>query len=266
MKPVLWHIEISNYNEKARWALDYKGVEHESRAPMPGGHMLVALWLTRGRQKTFPILQLDGETIGDSTAIIGALERRWPDPPLYPEDPDARRRALDLEEFFDEELGAHVRLLVFHEVTRDPVAVETLAAQMLPDAVRGTAAGRAVATRVFSLFTGLRYGVKSEPAADLARAKILAALDRIESELDGRPYLVGESFTVADLAAASLMYPIVLPPEGPIVGSPPEAFERFRAPLKQRPGYLWVEEMFRQHRQPLGADNEAPLGASPVGP
>ena len=34
--PVLWHIEISHYNEKARWALDYKGVEHERRAPTPG--------------------------------------------------------------------------------------------------------------------------------------------------------------------------------------------------------------------------------------
>ena len=26
-RPILWHIEISHYNEKARWALDLKGVE-----------------------------------------------------------------------------------------------------------------------------------------------------------------------------------------------------------------------------------------------
>ena len=38
-KPVLWHIEISHYNEKARWALDQKGIEHERRAPTPGAHM-----------------------------------------------------------------------------------------------------------------------------------------------------------------------------------------------------------------------------------
>ena len=36
-KPILWHIEISHYNEKARWALDHKGVEHERRAPHAGG-------------------------------------------------------------------------------------------------------------------------------------------------------------------------------------------------------------------------------------
>jgi hypothetical protein len=23
--PVLWHLDISHYNEKVRWALDYKG-------------------------------------------------------------------------------------------------------------------------------------------------------------------------------------------------------------------------------------------------
>ena len=34
-KPVLWHIGISHYSEKARWALDYKRVEHE-RGRRPG--------------------------------------------------------------------------------------------------------------------------------------------------------------------------------------------------------------------------------------
>ena len=28
--PVLWQLEISHYNEKARWALDYKGVAHDA--------------------------------------------------------------------------------------------------------------------------------------------------------------------------------------------------------------------------------------------
>ena len=102
--PVLWHIEVSHYNEKARWALDYKGVPHRRRAPMPGVlHPAVALAKTR--KPTFPILDIDGETIGDSTRIIEALERRYPEPPLYPADPDERRRALELEDFFDEHAG-----------------------------------------------------------------------------------------------------------------------------------------------------------------
>src|SRR6266511_1885443 len=76
-RPVLWHIAISHYSEKARWALDYKGIEHERRAPTPGAHMLAALWLTRGRSKTFPVLQLEGQTIGE---LLG--DRRRPGGPL----------------------------------------------------------------------------------------------------------------------------------------------------------------------------------------
>src|SRR5437762_11893007 len=103
MSAVLWHLKVSNYNEKARWALDFKRVPHVRRAVMPGAHRAVAAKLTGGT--TFPVLVLDGEAIGDSTRIIEALERRHPDRPLYPDDPEARRQALELEDFFDEELG-----------------------------------------------------------------------------------------------------------------------------------------------------------------
>jgi glutathione S-transferase len=105
--------------------------------------------------------------------------------------------------------------------------------------------------RFFSTFTGLRYGVKSDRRAELAKVKIVAAFDRLESELGSGDYLVGGEFTVADLTAASLLYPLVRPPEGPEAPPPPEGFERFRAPLKDRPGYEWVAEMFRRHRRPV---------------
>src|ERR687885_2208796 len=111
---VLWHLPISHYSEKVRWALRFKGIEHRRNVGLPGAHIGVALWLTRGRQATFPVLELDGRRIGDSTAIIAALEERFPDPPLYPADPVDRRRALELEDFFDEELGPNIRRAAFH--------------------------------------------------------------------------------------------------------------------------------------------------------
>jgi glutathione S-transferase len=105
--PVLWHLKASHYNEKARWALDHKCVPHIRRAVTPPRHRAIAPRLNAGR--TFPVLVLDGVAIGDSTRIIEALERRYPEPPLYPADPDDRRRALELEAFFDKELGPDVR-------------------------------------------------------------------------------------------------------------------------------------------------------------
>ena len=93
--PLLWQLTISPYSEKVRWALADKGVAHERRAPAPGLHMAVALWLTGGRTATLPVLELDGRAIGDSTAIIGALEERYPEPALLPPDP-ADRAAIRL--------------------------------------------------------------------------------------------------------------------------------------------------------------------------
>jgi glutathione S-transferase len=252
-KPLLWHIAISHYSEKARWALDCKRIPHRRRG-MPGGfHMLAALALTRGETFTFPVLQLDGETIGDSTAIIAELERRQPDPPLYPDDPAERRRALDLEEWFDEELGPPIRLVGWHEMTRDPERLAELSAPFLPPGIRDDPRAAAAAGRYAAAFTGVRYGVKSEEAAERSRQKVVAGLDRLEAELDGREYLVGDRFTVADLTAAALFYPLVLPPEGPQLGEPPAGYQRWREPLTARPGAQWVAEIYRRHRRPAVA-------------
>ena len=244
--PTLWHIEISHYSEKARWALAYKGVEHRRRAPLPGAHMGVALWLTRGEQKTFPILSLDGRNVGDSSAIIEALERRFPDPPLYPADPAQRRRALELEEFFDEQVAPHVRHLAFHEMRGDPERLRAIAEETAPSALPGAAA--AAYARVFS---NLRWNAGDSEAAEVDRMKIAAAFDRIEQELGSDDYLVGQAFSVADLTAASLLYPIVVPEQGPTDEEGlSKGMRRFREPLVERSGFRWVKEMFARHRKP----------------
>src|SRR5438477_4284097 len=112
--PVLWHLKVSHYNEKVRWALDHKRIPHVRRAAMPGLHRGKARRLGGGR--TFPVLVLDGEAFGDSTQIIAALEERHPERPLYPDDPADRRRALALEDHFDEELGPHLRTLAINSM------------------------------------------------------------------------------------------------------------------------------------------------------
>src|SRR5919109_4909030 len=116
--PVLWHLEVSHYNEKVRWALDYKGVPHVRRAVTPALQELRARRLGAGR--TTPILEIDGRAIGDSTRIIEEIERRWPEPPLYPVDPEERRRALDLEDYFDEQCGHDLRRVLFNDNLAGP--------------------------------------------------------------------------------------------------------------------------------------------------
>jgi glutathione S-transferase len=103
--PLLWHLPISHFSEKVRWALDWKRVPHRRRVMPPGLHPLAGLMLTGGRGYTMPVLVADGQRIADSTDIIAWLEERFPDRPLYPADPGDRTRALELEDWFDENLG-----------------------------------------------------------------------------------------------------------------------------------------------------------------
>ena len=109
------------------------------------------------------------------------------------------------------------------------------------------------------IYTGLRFGARSDAAAKSAKAKVVAAIDRLDAELakaDG-DYLVGDHFTVADLTAAALFYPLVGPEEGPLPPNQltPPAFERFREGMSHRPGYAWVEETYRRHRHSAGASS-----------
>lgn len=249
-KPVLWHLGVSHYSEKVRWALAYKGVEHERKSSPPGVHIAVALALTRGAHKTFPLLVLEGETVAGSSAIIGALEARHPQPPLYPEDPDERRRALDLERFFDEGFGPAVRLVGWHHMVRNRESLGQIAAGNLPGALRGFGPARAGIATFAGAFVKVRYGVADPDAEAAARATILDGIEHLESELDGGEHLAGGAFSVADLTAAALLYPFVRPPEGPRLPSPPESAEPFLAELRARPFWGWVERTFARFRKP----------------
>lgn len=77
----------------------------------------------------------------------------------------------------------------------------------------------------------------------------MSAMARLETELGDSEYLVGGRFTVADLTAAALLYPVVLPAQGPsLITRMPEAYERFRSLLSERRGYRWVQDMYARHR------------------
>jgi len=248
---ILWQVEISHYSEKVRWALDFKSVPHVRRAPMPGLHGLHALALTRGRQRRLPVLELDGHRIGDSTAIIAALESYRPDPPLYPLDPSDRARALALEDFFDEQLAPSLRrYLWYHTLPDVDATIDALTPHAGPARVRLM---RAIAP-IARAAVRKDYDI-TEATVARAEGEIRAAMDRVERELQPSGYLVGESFSVADLAAAALFTPVLAPPERPYAprSLAPSLLE-FREELSERTGGTWVAEIYARHRgAPSGA-------------
>jgi glutathione S-transferase len=170
--PLLWHIPLSHFNEKVRWALDFKNIPH--RRQRVGADYLFQAWRATGHG-TLPILFLDGKPIRDSTAIIAALEQQHPEPALYPEDQAQLRRALELEDYFDEVLGPCLRAAIVTPLFReDPnLALRALMTGMPDGAYRNL---RRLG-RIFPSYYRFRHKIKAQrlqqDRADVADVKLL---------------------------------------------------------------------------------------------
>jgi len=242
--PELWQFTSSHFNEKARWALDFKRVPHIRHSMIPGFHVAAVKRMT-GKTHV-PVLKLNGTAISDSSRIIEALESAYPEPALYPADRDERRRALELEDYFDEELGPYIRRWIFHVILPYPKFVRAAF-------VSHASAAAQLAQRAMSPLIGaiMRRQMDISPAtAEIARGKTMAAMDRLEQELQPSGYLVGDRFTVADLTAAALLSPLVRPPEFPYkTPAPvPEPLAKIRDAVSTHPAFRWTLETYRQHR------------------
>lgn len=251
--PTLYHLAISHYSEKARWALDFKRIQYRSRPLVPGLHILVVRRLAG--TSTVPVLEMDdGRVVPDSTDILHELDRLRSEPPLFPPDPGEAARVAEIEEFFDEECARHVSGFLYQHVLSVPGALRRRWSV-------GLGRGQRLALRI--LMPVLRVGLRrsrglSESSAARHRDGVFAALDRLQqwrSQAEDE-YLVGHRFSAADLTAASLLGPAVRPSGspwdvdagGPRRGYPPAALEEFHAEVAAHPAAEFIDELWRRHR------------------
>jgi glutathione S-transferase len=91
----LYRFPYSTNVERVALALAHKGIEVESVSIDPADRSPVR---AVSGQDRVPVLVDGDEVIADSTRILHHLERRFPDPPLFPADP---ARAAEVEVFLD---------------------------------------------------------------------------------------------------------------------------------------------------------------------
>ncbi len=202
MTVTLHQFAYSHFNEKARWVLDVKGIEHQRETYLPGPHV-GAMKRLSGQTQT-PVLEIDGEVIAGSAAIIDHLEARHPQPPLYPVDPGLREQALALQKEMDASLGPDVRTLLFSALVNEGSYLCNM-----------FAGGKGLAKRLgyramFPVARGVIARGNGVTPENVARCKTATRdwLDRIAEQTRDTGYLVGDTFSVADLAAAALLAPI----------------------------------------------------------
>ena len=82
---ILHHYDFSNYSEKVRLALGYKGLAWRSVIIPPIAPKPDLTPLTGGYRRT-PVLQIGADIYCDTALIVRELERRFPTPTLFPTD------------------------------------------------------------------------------------------------------------------------------------------------------------------------------------
>jgi glutathione S-transferase len=154
----LWLIPFSTNVERVALALGHKGVTAEPITVDPNDRSEV---VSVSGQELVPVVDLGGEIVADSPAILRRIEELHPDPPLWP---SARTRRAELDVFID----------WFNRVWK--VAPNAIAEMLEGDAA-------------------------DQFAIEAHAAEMRAALGAFEALLDDRPYLFGDTLSAADCIA-----------------------------------------------------------------
>lgn len=255
----LYQFELSQYSEKVRLILDYKGLEYRKIEVTPGVGQL-ELFRISG-QSQVPVLK-DGDTIvADSTEIAFYLEQKYPEKPIIPSDPVEKGQCLLIEQWADESIGLKGRTAIIGALNQNQNFRTSILPKNTPDFVK-TLVGAVPSELLDILGTGVGFGGDAVKEAQKGLRQDLEALSLI---LQHRPYLVSDQPTLADLAVAGLSI-ILKFPQGSYFNLPEEIRGKGIPGLADNrayePFFSWRDRLYENYRQPLIQDTTT--GSSPT--
>lgn len=220
---ILYGFAFSHPCVSVQLMLDHKGLAYRYEQMPPGLHpFLLAARGFRGR--TVPAMRIDGARLQGSRAIAAELDRRFPEPPLFPAEAGARRR-IEEAELRGEELQDAARRIAYFHLRRNP---ELLAPVMRPEDPRALRARLGARALVF--VASKAHGAGDERAlADLEQ--LPERLKEIEGWL-GAGVLGGPEPNAADFQIAPSLQVLLLFPAtaAKITRSPLAAYARTIVP------------------------------------
>jgi glutathione S-transferase len=183
---------ISAYSKKVRMGLRFKGVRVRREAvPLTGMGRIKA---KTGVAKV-PVL-VDGDRwVNDSTRILEYLERRWPEPSIYPRGEKDRLRARLIEDWADEALNRTVEPTLW----LNPRHLDAMLPKLRED-LPGIITALALTIGRRKMLSPFRAMVRLHGSMKVMQELLVYHLDLIEEMLGDDPYIFGPTPTVADFA------------------------------------------------------------------
>ncbi|MGQ4648212.1 glutathione S-transferase N-terminal domain-containing protein [Lyngbya aestuarii] len=254
----LYQFELSQYSEKVRFILDYKGLAYRKIEVKPGVGQLELFQMSGQRQ--VPVLKDGSTVIGDSTAIALYLEQKYPDKPLIPQDPKQKGLCLLMEEWADESIGNKSRKVLYGALSQNPSFRTSILPKETPDFLRNVVS--AVPPEFLEILgTGVGFGKEGVKQAKDALKQDLEALSLL---LLDSPYLLGDTPCLADFAVAGLSMLIKFP-DGPYLDLPENVKGQGIPGLADNSLYeiffSWRDRLYADYRKPL-----LPTGTSDSSP
>jgi glutathione S-transferase len=190
----LYHNDMSSCAQKVRLCLAEKGLEWESRhLNLRAGEHQQDWYVKLNPRAVVPTLIDDETVVPESNVINEYLDERFPQPPLKPADAFGRARMRLWTKQLDE--GVHdagIAVISFALAFRHQYLSKGDAGQAMlesiPDPIKRERRRDVIAN-----------GLDSEHFR-IAIHRMLQLFDDMEFALSGHPWLVGESYTIADAA------------------------------------------------------------------
>ncbi len=229
----LYHGWLSSASRRVRLCLAEKGLPYES-IPIDMGRQEhhSAAYLAMNPNGVVPALRLsNGSSLYESSTICEYLDDLHPEPPLRPADAYERAVMRNFVRWTDEKSLPHLLVLNW-SIALQPGASQWSDAQLQEKLSRIPTAERREAWKRIA-----RQPYTTEEKAE-ALDKLLALLDRMEAMLQGGEWLVGDRYSLADIAAVPFV--------ARIAELAPDALSNARCPrvvgwwarIQQRPAFV----------------------------
>jgi glutathione S-transferase len=198
---VLHQWDISPFCRKVRKILQYKSLDYSIK----NYNGLLALKVSRlSKAAKLPVLEYEGEWIQDSSDIAEFIEKRHPQPVLFPSEPQELAQALLWEDWADESLYWYEVYFRFMDRQALQLTIPILCANR----------PKFEAWIIGSLAPNIyRQQLKAQGigrlSSDRVEAKFFQHLDRFEVVLSQQPWLAGHELTIADIAVSAQLEEIL---------------------------------------------------------